>query len=197
MKFSWLKVLELDEDNSSGRGAFWKCECKCGNIVSLPGTKLRRGDLKSCGCLRVLSASSLNKTHGASHEPWYGNWRGMVYRTTNPKSPSFERYDKVIEYGEKIEPDFITDPWAFFEEIGEKPFPDYSIDRIDNSRGYVRGNIRWADAKTQYFNRNIIKRTEAETQLIDLATKASSKEELLSLLETQLDDTTFHSLSLP
>lgn len=197
-RFGWLEVLELDTECSkkSKSGAYWKCRCKCGEMISASGVDLRRGNRTSCGCKRRQTLRNTT-THGASKENWYNNWKNMVYRTTNPKSKAFARYEKVVQEGEKIDPEFVTDPWAFFAEIGEKTRPDLSIDRINNSKGYVKGNIRWADAHTQYINRNIVKRSKAEEKILDLARAAASKDELVSLIENQLDPSLLRSVSLP
>lgn len=53
-KFGYLTVIEEDGSNSSGN-AMWKCECDCGNKVSVRGIDLRRGHTKSCGCYRPKS----------------------------------------------------------------------------------------------------------------------------------------------
>lgn len=37
--------------------------------------------------------------------------------------------------------------------IGDRPKPEYTLDRIDNDRGYVPGNIRWASKMLQVYNR--------------------------------------------
>jgi hypothetical protein len=36
--------------------------------------------------------------------------------------------------------------------MGEKPRPDYSLDRIDPTRGYEPGNVRWATPYEQSCN---------------------------------------------
>jgi len=41
----------------------------------------------------------------------------------------------------------------FFEHVGHRPSPAHSLDRIDNSRGYEPGNVRWATRETQQRNR--------------------------------------------
>ena len=34
----------------NGKTYHWKCECECGNIAIVDGTRLRSGNTKSCGC---------------------------------------------------------------------------------------------------------------------------------------------------
>ena len=52
--FGYLTVIERDYEYQKLKNAdkpFWKCKCKCGNIVSVLGKSLREGNTKSCGCL--------------------------------------------------------------------------------------------------------------------------------------------------
>ena len=34
----------------------WICQCECGNIKEIVGTSLRKGIVKSCGCLQKETA---------------------------------------------------------------------------------------------------------------------------------------------
>ena len=50
-KIGKLTVIEkTDKKNSSGE-YLWKCICDCGKIKYAEGSNLRRGKIKSCGCL--------------------------------------------------------------------------------------------------------------------------------------------------
>lgn len=75
----------------------------------------------------------------------------MIERCTNPKMPNFERYGaRGIEVCEKWRKSFI----AFFSDVGERPSAKHSIDRIDNAKGYVPGNVRWATITQQARNKS-------------------------------------------
>lgn len=51
-RYGRLLVLEVDNTprNIKSRNIYWKCQCDCGNIVSVSAGALRKGDTKSCGC---------------------------------------------------------------------------------------------------------------------------------------------------
>lgn len=52
-RFSKLVVIESSIKRKRGRNrTHWKCICDCGNIKEVEGTDLKRGNVKSCGCLR-------------------------------------------------------------------------------------------------------------------------------------------------
>lgn len=54
-KYGKLTVLRRAERpnyvSSNRRGAWWECECECGNIVVIRGNALKTGGTQSCGCL--------------------------------------------------------------------------------------------------------------------------------------------------
>lgn len=41
---------------------------------------------------------------------------------------------------------------AFLRDVGNRPAPNLTIDRIDNDRGYEPGNVRWATQLEQVRN---------------------------------------------
>lgn len=52
-KYGLLTVLErVYPHQRAYKNAYWKCQCECGNITTVEGSKLRSGETKSCGCLR-------------------------------------------------------------------------------------------------------------------------------------------------
>jgi hypothetical protein len=80
----------------------------------------------------------------------------MIQRCYDPKHVGFKWYGgrgiTVCDrwrFGE----DGLSGYECFFQDIGPKPTPQHSLDRINNDGNYTPGNVRWADAKTQAANR--------------------------------------------
>lgn len=46
--FNYLTVIE--KGKKSNHGYYWKCKCKCGNLIEVRGDCLKSGKSKSCGC---------------------------------------------------------------------------------------------------------------------------------------------------
>jgi hypothetical protein len=51
-KFGRLKVIMRTKKTDATGNAFWLCECECGRVKEYDSYRLRRGLVKSCGCLR-------------------------------------------------------------------------------------------------------------------------------------------------
>ena len=88
------------------------------------------------------------KRHGLRNHPLYATWCNMKARCDNQNHPQFKDYGgRGISYT----PAWVEFP-AFLEDVGEKPFPEASLDRIDNDGNYELENVRWADRTTQRVN---------------------------------------------
>ena len=80
----------------------------------------------------------------------YKCWRSMVERCTDPNHISYPNYGGR---GIAVDPLWLVSFDAFLKDVGERPSPQHSLDRIENSKNYVPGNVRWATSKEQANNR--------------------------------------------
>lgn len=147
-KFGRLLVLERSGSNKHG-WALWKCLCDCGNHSIVIGHYLRLGNTKSCGCLFLETIAEGARKHDMSATSEYRSYTGAKQRCTNPRIKRYEDYGgRGIKF---LYADFVQ----FFVDLGPKPSPEYSLDRINNDGNYEPGNCRWATDKEQVFNRRM------------------------------------------
>ena len=59
-RYGHLTVIEYDKEKS-GKNAYWKCKCDCGNIISVEGAHLREGHTISCGCIKSKGEEKINQ----------------------------------------------------------------------------------------------------------------------------------------
>ena len=157
-KFGRLTVIERAENK--GKYTAWKCRCDCGNEVIVSSNSLgrKKNFTRSCGCLKTG-----HTTHGMTRTKIYRVWAGMVQRCNNPNAENYARYGGIGIT--------VCEQWLSFEnfytDISKLPHfgeEGYTLDRIDNSKGYEPSNIRFATAKEQVNNRrnNILVEYECE-----------------------------------
>lgn len=121
---------------------YWEFKCDCGSIKVLRKGRVKpygRTSIKSCGCLR-----NLNKRKG--YKDLSGSQWSTIKKNAEKRNLKFEITEIYI--------------WEIFEKqnrkcaLSGKPIrldaknPWYrkttaSLDRIDSSKGYIKGNVHW------------------------------------------------------
>jgi hypothetical protein len=139
-----LKVLSFA--GTKNRKRFWLCRCACGVEKSIQSSSLWRGVTQSCGCLLLETVS----THRASRSAEYAAWKGIKRRCLNRRCKMYKFYgERGITVCKRWKDSFDN----FIADVGRRPSPNHSIDRIDNDGNYEPGNVRWATREVQDNNK--------------------------------------------
>lgn len=160
-KFGRLTIIEQIETITSSVGRKYrqvKASCECGNIKNYKMQYLTRGITMSCGCYMIDRTKEVNTTHSdtinRNMKPEYRTWRAMRQRCNNPKNNRWHHYGGR---GIKVCDRWINSYENFILDMGRKPTPQHTIDRINVDGNYEPSNCRWATASEQINNRRICK----------------------------------------
>lgn len=152
-KFNYLTVLDknpIPSKYKTHKEMEWICQCDCENQRIVRSSDIRKGKTKSCGCKQHLG------THLKTNTPEYRIYKGMIQRCYNSNKTEYYYYG-----GRGIT---VCEEWlsktngfeTFLKDMGERPDPSYSLDRIDSSKNYCKENCRWATPDEQWENRKQI-----------------------------------------
>lgn len=153
LKVGDLKLIQ--RTNASAKGPYWsrkkwRVECVCGKRLTIPEMYLTRKEPKThCGC-RV-------KTIKTIHNEEFRIWLMMHQRCESPNHVAYKHYGgrgiKICERWHKSDPKGFEN---FLADVGPRPSPGHSIDRIDPDGPYALHHphtgalqVRWATAKEQ------------------------------------------------
>lgn len=94
---------------------------------------------------------------------------GAKQRCTNPNSRAYANYGaRGIEF--RFVSVAAAVEWVL-RNLGPRPSDGHSIDRIDNSRHYEPGNLRWATRTEQARNKRAYRRTAAGERIRAILTQ--------------------------
>lgn len=161
-KFALLTVQALHERRVKPTGTvlIWRCLCECGGTAYVRFSQLKNGMSKSCGCLK-RKAGDRTRTHGKSKTKVYQLWSAMIQRGRGHRAASYAARGIVV-----------CERWRVFEEffadMGEPPGPNYSVERVDNLKGYSPDNCIWLPMREQWRNRTNTSLLEFEGEPLSL-----------------------------
>ena len=124
----------------------------------------------------------------------YRAWQTMKNRCLNPNASDYKYYGaRNISICERWKDSFTS----FLEDLGRKPSPEHTLDRIDGDGNYEPSNCQWANRKEQARNRNYAK-TKAWLLAEKLGIKIMSAQHLIwQVRQKDKGNTKWFSMSEP
>ena len=138
-KFGKLLVIERANkpDHIKSNKIYCLCECDCGRKKIIRYSDLKNGHTKSCGCYQE---EIINKRIGKdAKNRVFSNYKGDSKRKKRNFSLSKEKFFEIIE-----KRCFYCGVEPSNKEKGRYNNGEYvynGIDRIDNTIGYIEGNV--------------------------------------------------------
>lgn len=153
------KLTVIGETGEKRHNSYvWLLQCDCGNYVERMACNININQdygvssCKDCWKERMRVKKTTHGKHGTFE---YRVWKKIKTRIFDKNDKEYPNYGGA---GLTMEDDWVRDFTAFYNDVGEalvKNNIKYSIDRLNNSLGYVRGNCRWATDSQQARNKKL------------------------------------------
>jgi hypothetical protein len=140
-KFNKITVISrIGRIKSKSRQIYWKCKCDCGKIITVPTNTINKKTIKSCGCDRVWKYHpKKDYLEGLKAIVWnrivYGAEKRDLEITISPKY----LYELYLKQNKSCA---LSGLYIEMQSKARVP-GTASLDRIDNSLGYIEGNVQW------------------------------------------------------
>ena len=174
-KFGLLTIVNSVKYDKTRRKRMVLCDCDCGTKNKMINYyHLKNGGTVSCGCYnRSMAKKMMDEKilptmikHGDSRQGSkqfyiFQVWSGAKQRCYNPNNKRYNTYGElgITMYDEWID-NYVSFKEYILTNLGERPEgksknrgDSYSMDRIDVTKGYEPGNLRWASFEVQMNNK--------------------------------------------
>jgi hypothetical protein len=157
-KLTILSTERRQNNTNKYTSVYCFCRCECGNEKWVSWSCISGGETAGCGCQRA--AENIRRvTHGLTRN---GKSTGLIktYRMMKVRCYN-ENHIHYKDYGGRgitVCERWLDKKQGFFNfmaDMGDKPTPNHTLDRIENDKGYGPDNCRWATQEEQCNNTRV------------------------------------------
>lgn len=163
------------------KGRLAEFQCDCGKKVVKPYRNAENGRILSCGCFRFQEFIKSKSPNWKGFEEISGEFWSALKKSAENREIKINidikyAWEKFIEQDRKCA--LSGEPLFFAISNSKKYSSNASIDRIDSSKGYIKGNIQWVTKKI-----NRMKMDLDEQEFLKLCKNITLYQESCSLLK--------------
>lgn len=159
-KFGMWTIMEKD---LIGKGIRWLCICDCGRKDYIEQSNLKKRISTKC---KSCAAPKIFKKYEQSEKGLANIFYGIKERCYNKNKKCYKHYGGR---GIKVCDRWLEDPLNFVKDMGPRPSPHHSVERIDVNGNYEPENCKWATQKEQVQNRR--KTEDLQNEILELKAK--------------------------
>ncbi len=167
-QFGKLTVIQYDEYKlvNSRKRHLWLCKCECGIKKSIQEALLKNGNTKSCGCLQ----KGKNNSRFTGCEKISGYFWSKLKYAAKYRNIEFDITVKYIWYLFVKQNSQCKISGSHIDFSSNRNIKSTaSLDRIDSSKGYIKGNVQWVHKRI-----NIMKGTLSDIEFINWCKKIAN-----------------------
>lgn len=153
-RFGKLLVTDEAPKHKNDFAPYWKCRCECGAETEVRAQHLTSGVTKTCG--------GIHHRTGSVHYAWKGcgeisgRYIGDLKKHAKQRGLDFtitkeDLWKQFLDQDRKC----ALTGWLLEFFRGKDMYKTTaSADRIDSSKGYVKGNVQWVHKDINWFKRD-------------------------------------------
>lgn len=155
-RFGKLTIIKskgfIYSGKSKTKRELWECDCDCGTKGFITRDfNLKRGDTKSCGCIRKEMMKEKMTKHNGSFTKLYQVWFKIKERCNNKNNKDYRYYG---ELGIHIYDEWNNSFESFRDWAINNGYEDgLTIERTDVYSDYTPSNCCWIPLKEQKYNK--------------------------------------------
>lgn len=152
-------VYATQNSKNKLRHGIYECPV-CSKHFRVATANVKRGNTTKCRECSYKHIAKKNTKHNLRHHKLYGTYMAMMARCNNDNSSGYNTYGGK---GIKVAEEFL-DIKSWIDYVSSLKYygkHGYTLDRIDTSKGYEFGNLRWTSKAIQARNTSRLRKNNS------------------------------------